>query len=145
MPTESDSIAHLRIAVAMRAVRGALGVNQAEFAKLIGVSKPTVARVETLEAGMRLDTYANMLKKLKEIGVVVDTLYSENVRVEFEPNSLESLMERLSDQGQRRQDRKQTGVGVMKPIHLSKERQEKVAKRTQDTLKKMENNSKDSE
>ncbi len=114
MPTESDSIAHLRIAVAMRAVRGALGVNQAEFAKLIGVSKPTVARVETLEAGMRLDTYANMLKKLKEIGVVVDTLYSENVRVEFEPNSLESLMERLSDQGQRRQDRKQTGVGVMK-------------------------------
>lgn len=110
MPTESDLMAHLRIAVAMRAVRGALGVNQAEFAKLIGVSKPTVARVETLEAGMRLDTYSNMLKKLKEIGVVVDTLYSENVLVEFEPKAIEHLKEKLADQGQRRKDRTHEGI-----------------------------------
>ena len=105
MTVDSDKQAHLKIAVAMRAVRGALGINQADFASLIGVSKPTVARVETLEAPMRLDAYSNMLQKLREMGVRVDTLYTESVQVEFEPKALESLLNKLSDLQSRRPDR----------------------------------------
>ncbi|RUR25701.1 helix-turn-helix domain-containing protein [Vreelandella andesensis] len=108
----NDIQAHVKIAVAMRAVRGALGLNQAEFAELIGVSKPTVARVETLETAMRLNDYSNMLQKLKNLGVKVDTLYSDNVTVEFEPKALEALTAKLSDQGKRRSDRVQGGLGV---------------------------------
>lgn len=119
MSEESGDV-HLKIAVAMRAVRGALGLNQAEFANLIGVSKPTVARAETMEAAMRLDSYTNMLKKLKDIGVKVDTFYSDSVNIEFEPQALESLMERLADQGRRRKDRSNEGVTVLKGSRLKK-------------------------
>lgn len=110
--SDDSGDAHLKVAVAMRAVRGALGLNQAEFADLIGVSKPTVARAETMEVAMRLDSYSTMLRRLKEVGVKVDTLYSEGVSIEFEPQALEALKDRLSDQGKRRQDRIQQGVGV---------------------------------
>lgn len=115
MPSNDDLHAHLKIAVAMRAVRGALGISQSDLAELIGVSKPTVARIETLEAPMRLDVYSNMLKKLKEMGVRVDTLYSDNVQVEFEPQALAALLSKLSDQGKRRTDRVQKGVRINKP------------------------------
>lgn len=111
--TSDDNIhAHLKIAVAMRAVRGALGLSQSDLAELIGVSKPTVARIETLEVPMRFDAYANMMKNLKKIGVNVDTVLSDNVQVEFEPQALTALLTKLSDQGKRRKDRVQKGVGV---------------------------------
>ncbi|RDB42738.1 hypothetical protein DU490_11565 [Halomonas sp. DQ26W] len=122
-----DTDAHLKIAVALRAVRGAIGLNQAEFASLVGVSKPTIARAETMEVAMRLDSYSSILKKLREIGVKVDTLYSDSVHIEFEPQALESLMEQLADQGKRRQDRTQQGVGV----HT---RQGKKAQKAKDAL-----------
>ena len=115
MTVGSDTQAHLKIAVAMRAVRGALGINQAEFAKLIGVSKPTVARVETLEVPMRLDAYSNMLQKLREMGVKVDTLYTESVQVEFEPQALESLLNKLSDPQSRRPDRLEAKAATLSP------------------------------
>ncbi|MGQ4880129.1 helix-turn-helix domain-containing protein [Billgrantia sp. LNSP4103-1] len=134
----SDDIdAHLKIAVALRSVRGALGLNQAEFAELVGVSKPTIARAETMEVAMRLDSYSNVLRKLREIGVKVDTLYSDSVQIEFEPQALESLRERLADQGRRRQDRTQTGIGVLKPVRLTKDDHDRIAKRTQETLSKL--------
>lgn len=138
-----DIDTHLKIAVALRSVRGALGLNQAEFAELVGVSKPTIARAETMEVAMRLDSYSSVLRKLREIGVKVDTLYSDSVHIEFEPQALESLKERLADQGRRRQDRTQTGIGVLKPVRLSKEQREKVAKRTQATLSKLAKDEKD--
>lgn len=112
--------AHLKIAVAMRAVRGALGLNQAEFAELIGVSKPTIARAETMEVAMRLDSYSNMLKKLREVGVKVDTLYSDSVHVEFEPQALESLKARLADQDRRRTDRTHEGITVLSGATVQK-------------------------
>lgn len=112
MALAHDIHAHLKIAVAMRAVRGALGITQGELAELLGVSKPTVARVETLEASMRLDDYSNMLKIMKEMGVKIDTLYTDNVKVEFEPAALETLLNKLSDQGHRRSDRRYEGVGL---------------------------------
>lgn len=109
----TDNIhAHLKIAVAMRAVRGALGITQGELAVLIGISKPTVARVETLEASMRLDDYANMLKKMNELGVKIDTLYTDNVKVEFEPAALDALLRKLADQDKRRSDRRHEGLGL---------------------------------
>tara|TARA_A100001391_G_C4920404_1_gene238990 strand:+ start:109 stop:531 length:423 start_codon:yes stop_codon:yes gene_type:complete len=109
----SDKIeANLKIAAAMRAVRNALGVNQEEFAELIGISKPTVARVETLEVSMKLEMYTNILKRLKKMGIKVDTIYSDSVHVEFEPRALEILRENLADASKRRQGRSQTGIGI---------------------------------
>lgn len=109
----SDEIeANLKIAVAMRAVRGALGVSQGDFAAIIGVSKPTIARIETLEVAMRLETYTKILKTLKEMGVTVDTIYTDSVHVEFEPEALEMLKQKLADPDKRRQGRLQQGIGV---------------------------------
>nr|WP_163503603.1 helix-turn-helix domain-containing protein [Halomonas socia] len=140
-----DIDTHLKIAVAIRAVRGALGLNQTEFASLVGVSKPTIARAETMEVAMRLDSYANLLKKLRIIGVKVDTLYSDSVHVELEPQALESLKERLADQGRRRQDRTHTGIRVMKPFRLSEERAARTKEKTRELLKKRAEHEEDKE
>ena len=56
----------IRFAVAMRMGRAALGLNQQEFADLLGVAKSTVARNEPLELGMRADTLTAMLRGFRE-------------------------------------------------------------------------------
>jgi transcriptional regulator with XRE-family HTH domain len=62
----------LRFALAMRIGRAALGVNQQQFADMIGTAKSTVARIETLEMGMRAETLAKMLDLLRQSGVHID-------------------------------------------------------------------------
>jgi len=48
-----NSLDNLKIAVALRAARTALGWNQQEMADLTNVSKSTIARIETLEMAVK--------------------------------------------------------------------------------------------
>ena len=95
----------VRFVVAMRMGRAALGYNQHEFAELLGVSKSTVARTETLEMAMRAETLMTMLRVLRERGVELDLMTEEEVTVKLQPCALQEAFERLSDEEQRRSDR----------------------------------------
>lgn len=96
----------IRFAVAMRMGRAALGMNQKEFASLLGVSKSTVARGETLEMTMRADTLMRMLRVLHERGVDIDLVGTEEgMHLKVHPQALESALDRLQDESQRRSDR----------------------------------------
>ena len=95
----------VRFAVAMRMGRAALGLNQQEFADLLGVSKSTVARTETLEMAMRADTLMTMLRVLQERGVELDLMSEEQVTIQVQPSALQEALARLSDEEQRRSDR----------------------------------------
>lgn len=99
----------VRFAVAMRMGRAALGVNQQEFADLLGVSKSTIARTETLEMAMRADTLMAMLRVLRERGVEIDLLGDEDrISIGVHASALENALERLRDDDKRRSDRGST-------------------------------------
>jgi len=96
----------LRTALAIRAVRSAIGYNQEQFATLIGSSKPTVARIETLETLMNPALYERMIMKLRLHGITVDALGHEGVSVLFDEDAIKLLQEQLQDDARRRSDRK---------------------------------------
>jgi predicted transcriptional regulator len=102
---DTDSI---KIAVALRSARAALGISQQEPADLLDVSKITVARVETLEAPLKASIYLRTIKLLAEKGVEVDALSSETLVIKIQPNAIESAFARLQDSEMRRSDRKKS-------------------------------------
>jgi transcriptional regulator with XRE-family HTH domain len=102
---DTDSI---KIAVALRSARSALGISQQELADLLDVSKITVARVETLEAPLKASIYLRAIKLLAERGVEVDALSSETLVINIQPNAIESALARLQNSEMRRSDRKKS-------------------------------------
>lgn len=99
---------NVRIAVAMRTVRAALGMNQQEFAVLLGIAKSTVARVETLELSLKADAHLRMMRIASDLGVQLDTMYSDDIVIRIKPEALLEAQKRLADETQRRADRKQS-------------------------------------
>ena len=102
---DTDSI---KIAVALRSARSALGISQQELADLLDVSKITVARVETLEAPLKASIYLRAIKLLAERGVEIDALSSETLVINIQPNAIESALARLQNSEMRRSDRKKS-------------------------------------
>ncbi|MCG5531714.1 helix-turn-helix domain-containing protein [Halorhodospira halochloris] len=101
----------IRFAVAMRMGRAALGLNQQEFADLLGVAKSTVARTETLEISMRAETLMAMIRVLRERGVEMDLIGEEQrISIEVNPEALAKALERLADDDKRRSDRQRKGL-----------------------------------
>ena len=98
----------IKIAVALRSARSALGISQQELADLLDVSKITVARVETLEAPLKASIYLRAIKLLAERGVEVDALSSETLVINIQPNAIESALARLQNSEMRRSDRKKS-------------------------------------
>lgn len=96
----------IRIVVAVRMARAALGISQMELADLLGVSKITLARVETLESPLKADVYMRAIKVFREHGVVVDTLSSDSLIINVKQQCLDESLARLKDVSRRRPDRK---------------------------------------
>lgn len=96
----------IKIAIAMRTSRAALGMNQAEFASFIGVSKPTIARVEKLETTTRAETYIKLLRSLAKAGVELDTIMSDDIVVRVKPQAILQAKLFLDDISRRRSDRR---------------------------------------
>ncbi|CUI88837.1 Uncharacterised protein [Alcaligenes faecalis] len=89
----------------MRSVRSALGYNQVQFAELIGSSKPTIARIETLEMPMKDELYSRMVERLDEFGIKIDSNL-DGVSLHFDERAIAVLEGRLHDTALRRPDRK---------------------------------------
>jgi|JTFN01.1.fsa_nt_gb transcriptional regulator with XRE-family HTH domain len=97
----------VRFAMAMRLGRAALGMGQQEFADLLGVSKSTIARNETLEMAMRVETLSSMIRELRERGVELDILGQESgLTLKVDDKAIQHLKTLLDDESQRRIDRK---------------------------------------
>lgn len=93
----------VRFALAMRIGRAALGMSQQEFADLLGLAKSTIARNETLEMAMRAETLTTMIRALRERGVELDLLTSEDtLTVKVGDAAVQSLKHKLDDETQRK-------------------------------------------
>jgi transcriptional regulator with XRE-family HTH domain len=96
----------IKIVVALRTARAALGISQSELAELLGVSKITLARVETLEAPLKADVYMKAIKVFRERGVLMDTISSDSLVFNITQQCLDGSLARLKDVSRRRADKK---------------------------------------
>lgn len=103
--TTTDHKTQVRIALVMRSVRSAIGYNQIQFAELIGSSKPTIARIETLEMPMKDELYTRMIERLEEFGIKICSNLN-GVSLHFDEQAIAILEGRLQDTALRRPDRK---------------------------------------
>lgn len=78
MSIEGD-IQNARVAVLIRGARSAIGMNQQQFADLMGVSRTTVARIETLQMAAKADFLIKALGLFKSAGVEIDLFQSSGV------------------------------------------------------------------
>jgi len=101
-----NDVENIKIAVALRMSRAALGISQLELAEILGVSKITLARVETLESPLRADVYMKAINVLRELGVAVDVMTPNALMINVHQPALEKALARLRDDSKRRIDRK---------------------------------------
>lgn len=101
-PAVTDAV---RIAVALRAARTAIGWNQQEFADKVGVAKSSIARFETLEIEPKGSFLVNAMRVFKEAGVTLAIFEDENVNLAIHPAALNEAGRRLADEVMRRSDR----------------------------------------
>jgi transcriptional regulator with XRE-family HTH domain len=97
----------IKIGVALRVCRAALGISQTELADLIGVSKVTLARVETLETSLKSEAFMKALKVFRDHGLSIDTMTSEGINLRINPIALEAALEKLLDASKRRAEKKE--------------------------------------
>lgn len=104
----------IKIGVALRVCRAALGINQTELAGLIGISKVTLARVETLESSLRSDALMKAIKVFRERGLELDTMSSDGINLKISFAALRFALDKLEDNANRRPDRKAKQVDETK-------------------------------
>ena len=107
---------NLKIAVALRSARIALGWSQQEFADKMHVAKSTIARIETLEMIPKADFLTLALRMFRDAGVVIDLLYSDKVVFTVESTALQEAQWRLNSEQKRRSDRK---VHVQREVEIA--------------------------
>lgn len=96
----------IALVVTIRMARAAMGIGQVELAEMLGISKITLARVETLESPLKADVYMRAIRVFKEHGVDVDMISASLVTVNIKQQCLDEALERLNDTSRRRSDKK---------------------------------------
>lgn len=96
----------VKAAVTIRAGRAALGISQQELADRLGISKSTIARIETLEMKPKFDVYARILALFKKAGLEIDAPLAEEIVMRISPQALDIAKRYLDDETKRRSDRK---------------------------------------
>lgn len=97
---------NIKVAVTMRAARAALGVSQQELADSLGISKSTIARIETLEMQPKVDVYVRALSFFKKAGIEIDPALTDDIVIRISPKSLDASKSFLDDETKRRSDRR---------------------------------------
>lgn len=105
--TENDKDS-IKVAVAVRVARVALGMSQQELAERIGIAKITLARVETLESKLKAEYYMRALRLFNQMGVEIDSLLSDNIKININEQALTQAFNKLQDESTRRKDRKKS-------------------------------------
>ena len=102
---ESDQLLAAKVAFAMRLARTALNMSQAEFGEMMGVSKPTIVRIENLETPVKLAFYSKMVKLLAIRGLRVDAITPEGVSLEANKAAVLRLVRQI-EEGKAKRSRK---------------------------------------
>lgn len=67
----------LKISIALRSIRGILGLSQTGFAELIDVPRSTITRAESLRLPLKEDVLFKIIRMVEEKGIVLDILTDE--------------------------------------------------------------------
>ena len=95
----------IKIAVAIRASRAAIGWNQQELADLLGIAKTTIARIETMEMKPSATFLIESMQLFKKYGVNI-SLFDEGLSITFSDEAVSTAEGLLLDETKRRSDRK---------------------------------------
>lgn len=103
--SSSERHINAKIIVALRAARAAIGWNQEEFSRKLGVAKSTVARIETLEMVPRGDYVVRAMQLFREAGIEIDLYAEDSVPMTIGQKAIYEAVDRLDDPLRRRVDR----------------------------------------
>lgn len=90
-----------KASIAIKAGRTAAGLNQTEFAKLISVSRITLARLENLENPIKLEVYFDAVRELKALGIEIDATTGEDVLIRVTPDGQRRVVEGMGSSSKR--------------------------------------------
>lgn len=108
-----QALDQIKLAIALRTARAAVGWSQEELATKLGMAKTTIARMETLEGGLRADQLSAIARLYKSVGVEMEFMLSDEVVVRVDASGLVQAQTRLMDQDLRRADRKKPAGGLL--------------------------------
>jgi len=116
---DTENKIEVRAAVALRAARTGLGWSQEIAAEKAGLSKTTIARIETLAGQVSLGNIFRLIETYAEHGVDIADLKLRTVQITFEdPALLEASLSlfdperKRSDNGRRRKPRQKPAEGA---------------------------------
>ena len=106
--TQKDT-ASIRIVIAMRIARAVMGTTQEEMAALLGISKVTLARIETLESKMSAAAFMRAMEMCDNAGIqITPSTTGGGMQIYIEPRAIEFSKDWLVAPKRRRTDRKKT-------------------------------------
>jgi transcriptional regulator with XRE-family HTH domain len=82
--------------VAIRSARTALGWNQQEFADKMGISKTTIARIETMEVAPKPEFLTKAISLFKNSGITIYLLSINKVTLVIENSAISEAHDRLN-------------------------------------------------
>lgn len=115
-----ENLDKIKLVVALRSARTAVGWSQEEFAQRLGIAKTTIARMETLEGGLRADQLSLILRLYKSVGVTIDFMLGDDVTIRIDPAALRQAQARLENSEMRRSDRKKETIDSLGAIVQAK-------------------------
>jgi transcriptional regulator with XRE-family HTH domain len=85
------------MALLVRGLRNFFGLTQNELAEISSISRPTLSRMEKLEAPdkKRLETIDQVLMSFADMGVNVDFIGDSRIQLTFEPQAFEEAERQL--------------------------------------------------
>jgi transcriptional regulator with XRE-family HTH domain len=99
----------LKLVVAIRMARVALGLSQQELADHMEISKTTLARFETMEGGLSAELLTKLTRFFYLAGVSLDVISNEaDVVVRVTQAGLNLFAQGLQDEERRRSDRRKS-------------------------------------
>lgn len=106
----------IKIVVALRMARAAVGWSQEELAQRLGLAKTTIARIETGDGSLSAQQYFQFERLYREQGLSLRLLQGDEVSVSVDEAALVRAKERLTDAGLRRSDRKKPISVIVEPM-----------------------------
>lgn len=100
----------VKAAIAVKTARNALGLSQVELADLLAIAKTTLARVETLEAVINIDTFFKAIEVFKSLGIELEVKQHEDILIKITPIAQQKVIDLLADETNRRSDKKTKNV-----------------------------------
>jgi DNA-binding XRE family transcriptional regulator len=86
-----------KLVMTIKAVRALVGMPQGDFAEMLGVSKQTLARIETGRSEVSVVLMTRLINKVNELGISVDFMFSDKVTLTVSPEGIAHYDKLLHD------------------------------------------------